>query len=214
MPDGHYYFDDGGYRFIICDPNYYCIDGVYTHYSLGNYYKHGPYRDYMPPEQLAWLRETIDAAPGPCVLISHESFERESNGVKNYAEVRKIINDANRKRPYSVILCINGHYHRDFIRILDNVCYFDLNSASFDWLEKAHTLYPQELCSQISMLAHTVVYDDPIHAIITLEGTHIKIDGMESTMFMGITREMTGNPKCDPAGRMVTPTVQSADITL
>ncbi len=214
MPDGHYYFDDGGYRFIVCDPNYYCIDGEYIHYSLGNYYKYGPYRDYMPPEQLAWLRETIGSAPGPCVLISHESFERESNGVKNYAEVRRIINDANRRRPYSVILCINGHYHRDFIRILDNVCYFDLNSAAYDWLEKAHDLYPQELCAKISLLAHTVAYNDPIHAVITLEGTHIRIDGMESTMFMGITREMTGNPKCDPAGRMVTPTVQSADITL
>ena len=214
MPDGHYFFDCEGYRFLICDPNYYKLDGEYIHFDLGNYYAHGELRDWMPPDQLAWLRESIETAPGPCVLISHESFERESNGVKNYAEVRQIINDANRRRPYSVILCINGHYHRDFIRILDNVCYFDLNSAAYDWLEKAHDLYPQELCAKISLLAHTVAYNDPIHAVITLEGTHIRIDGMESTMFMGITREMTGNPKCDPAGRMVTPTVQSADITL
>ena len=34
MPDGHYFFDNGGYRFIVCDPNYYCIDGEYIHYDM------------------------------------------------------------------------------------------------------------------------------------------------------------------------------------
>ena len=94
MPDGHYFFECGGYRFVICDPNYGYVDGEYLHYDLGNYYKWPECRDYMPPEQLDWLRETIAGAPHPCILISHESFERP-DGVKNAAEVRRIINQYN-----------------------------------------------------------------------------------------------------------------------
>lgn len=213
MPDGHYFFDNGGYRFIVCDPNYYYVNGEYIHYDMGNYYKFGAYRDYMPPDQLEWLRETVETAPGPCILISHESFERP-DGVQNREEVLKIINEANRKKPHSVILCINGHHHRDYIRILDGVCYFDLNSASYDWVPIKHNNYPKELCGEIRLLSNTVVYNDPIHAIITLEGTTITIEGMESSMFMGINREHTDNPIYDGAGRPVTPTVQSAKITL
>lgn len=213
MPDGHYFFDNGGYRFIICDPNYYYVNGEYIHYDLGNYYKYGAYRDYMPPDQLEWLRETIDSSEYPCVLISHESFERP-DGVQNREEVLAIINEANREKPHSVILCINGHHHRDFIRILDNVCYFDLNSASYDWVSIKHNCYPEELCREYSLLSNTVVYNDPIHAVITLEGTSITIEGMESTMFMGINREHTENPIYDGAGRAVVPMVQSTKITL
>ena len=212
MPDGHYFFDRGGYRFIVCDPNYYLLDGEYIHYDLGNYYKYGSLRDYMPPDQLDWLRETIGSAPGPCILISHESFERP-DGVKNREEVLRIIREANVRRPHSVLMCINGHYHRDFIRILDNVCFWDLNSASYDWVAIRHDCYPEELCREYRLLANTVVYNDPIHAVVTLEGTTITIEGMESSMFMGITREHTDNPLYDEAGRPVTPTVQSARIT-
>ena len=213
MPDGHYFFDNSGCRFIICDPNYYYANGEYIHYDMGNYYKYGAYRDYMPPDQLQWLRETIEASPFPCVLISHESFERP-DGVKNRKEVLAIIREANRKKPHSVILCINGHYHRDFIRILDNVCFFDLNSTSYDWVDKKHDCYPAALCQQYSLISNTLVYNDPIHAVITIEGTAITIEGMESTMLMGINREHTDNPIYDAAGRPVVPMVQSAKITL
>lgn len=219
MPDGHYYFDNGGYRFIICDPNYILLDGEYIHYSLGNYFKHPEARGHMPPEQLKWLEDTIADSPYPCVLLSHQSFEREvltvgSGVAQEFQEVRRIINDANRRKKHSVIMCINGHLHRDFIRILDNVCYFDLNSTSYDYLQKAHDLYPEELMRENTLLHKTVVYNDPIHAIITLEGSTITIDGMESSMFMGINREQTENYLWDMAGRPVVPKVQSAKFTL
>lgn len=214
MPDGHYYFDHGGYRMVVCDPNYFYEDGNYIHFSMANNAKYGPYCNYMPPEQLAWLEETIAAAPGPCVLVSHESFEREADGVKNGAEVRRIINDANRRKAGSVLLCMNGHYHRDYIRILDNVCYWDVNSASYDWIDNSHSFYPEELRQKISCISNTLVYNDPLHAVVTLEGNTITIEGMESSMFMGITREMTDNPPCDLSGRPVRPVIQSAKITL
>lgn len=213
MPNGYYFFDQGGYRMIVLNPNYYYVDGQYHVYSMGNYYSNGAYRDYMPPEQLKWLEETIASAEGPCILISHESFERP-DGVKNRQEVLRIIDEANRRKEHSVLMCINGHYHRDFLRILNNVCYYDMNSASFDWVEEEHTCYPEEECRKITYLNHIVVYDDPLYAIVTVEGASITIEGKKSTMYRGVTREMTGNRVYDRAARPVTPEVQSAKITL
>jgi len=214
MSDGYYYFDKRSYRFIVCNPNYYCLGDKYIAYSLGNYFKYDAERDYMPPEQLSWLKETIDSSPYPCILISHESFHREADGVKNQKEVRKIINEANRRKPHSVLLCINGHDHVDFIRILDQVCYFELNSTSYHALPKSHNLYPEALCKEYRGARSTIIYNDPVHAVITLEGNTITIEGMESTFYMDIDREMTGNTICDGGGRYSTPCVQSAKITL
>ncbi len=213
MPNGYYSFDQGGCRMIVLNPNYYRLNGEDHVFSLSNYYEHGPYRDFVPPEQLKWLEETIASSEYPCILISHESFERP-DGVQNREEVLKIINEANRKKPHSVLMCINGHYHRDFIRILDGVLYFDMNSVSYDWVENEHACYPEDECREIRLLNHTVVYDDPLYAIVEISGTSVRIEGMESTMYRGVMREMTGNRKYDKAGRPVTPTVQSLRITL
>ncbi len=214
MPNGYYYFDRSGYRMIITDTNYYCVNGEYIHYNLGNYYANQAYRDYVPPEQLEWLEKTIADSPYPCILISHSSFERKADGVKNQEQVRRIINEANRRKKHSVIMCINGHHHRDYMRILDDVCYLDMNSVCYDWLPIKHNLFPEELCQKYRCMRNVVIYNDPLYAVVTIEGSTITIEGVESTMFMGINREHTENPVCDLSGREVVPRVQSAKITL
>ncbi|MGI5925076.1 MAG: metallophosphoesterase family protein [Lentisphaeria bacterium] len=213
LESGHYFFDRNGFRFIVADPNYFLQDGVYIHYSSANYYKVGT--SYVPPEQLEWLKDAINNSPHPCVIFSHQSFEREIGGCKNYADVRKIINDANAAHPGRVRLVINGHHHRDNLRLIDNVLYFDLNSASYEWVPKAHDKYPPEVLSKHKLAKNTVMYNAPVNAIITMNSDgRIKIDGMESSLFMGITREMTGNSRYDAHGRETTARVQSLDITL
>ena len=214
MEDGHYFFDNNGYRFIICDTNYLKMGEEYIHFSMSNYFAHPAERDWMPPEQLKWLEKTIAESENPCILINHSSFERKTGGVQNQDQVQAIINAANKRKPHSVLMCINGHHHRDNIRILENVCYFDLNSTSFDWVENEHNFFPEEMVKQAYAVNNTVMFSDPIHAVITLEGTTITIEGMETEMFMGIRREDTPNPACDPDGRPVVPKVQSAKFTL
>ena len=214
MEDGHYFFDNNGYRFIVCDTNYLYMDGEYVHFSMSNYFKHSAARDWMPPEQLEWLEKAIAESDNPCILINHSSFERKTGGVQNQDQIQAIINAANKRKSHSVLMCINGHHHRDNIRILENVCYFDLNSTSFDWVPKEHNFFPEEMVKQAYLVNNTVMYNDPIHAIITLEGTTITIEGMETEMFMGIRREDTQNPVCDSDGRPVVPKVQSAKFTL
>lgn len=219
LTEGHFYFDCKGYRFIACDPNYFKDGDNYYHYTSKDGHATRPDSpsvtgDHMPPEQIRWLRETIDSSPFPCLIISHQSFEREADGVKERKEVLDVINKANKKRPHSVLMCMNGHYHRDNFRIMDGVLYWDVNAVTYDWVAKRHNLFPEDMCAKMKHLSHTVAYNDPLYAIVTLEGSHIKIEGMESSMFMGVTREMTDNPPLDPAGRPATPRIQSLDITL
>jgi len=213
MPYQYYYFDCKGYRMIVFDCNYCKTDDGYVHYDLGNYYKMPAARDWIPPEEVEWLRKTIDESPYPCVLIGHGSFERP-DGIKNREECLEIFRAANKKRPHSVLMIINGHHHRDNIRILDDICHFEINSTSFDWLKCTHELYPKELCDKVKNFSHCLIWNDPVHAIVTLEGTTITIDGMESEFFMGVTAEMTGSPVFDNAGRPAVPRVSSAKFTL
>lgn len=214
MPNGYYFFDQGGYRMIVLNPNYFYVNGEYVHYSNGNYFANGAYRDYMPPEQLKWLEETIASSPYPCITISHESFGRDSDGVKNQLEVRKIFNEANARKKNSVLMAINGHHHRDNIRILDGICYFDVNSAAFDWVPKPHDFFPKEESDKIYYMRNCTIFNDPLYAIVTVEGATITIEGTETTMYRGITTEMTGNPKCDKMGMPCEPIIRSAKFKL
>ena len=212
LENDYYYFDCKGYRMIVLNPNYIREDGRYIHYNLKNNQKADD-TDRMNPEQIAWLAETIDSAPGSCILISHQSFERP-DGAADREEVQRILRAANEKSPGKVLMCINGHYHSDYIRILDGICYFDVNSAAYDWLNTPHRLYPEKMHRQMRLLGYTVIYNEPLHAIVTVEGNTVTIEGMESDVFLGITRAMTGNPPTDPAGRELNSAIQSAKFTL
>ena len=212
---GHYFLDIKGYRFIFCDTNYLRnADGSFTHYSMENYVGREKDKDWIPPEQLIWLEKLVNGAEYPCIILSHHSFERDADGVQNRAEVRRIINEANRRRPHSVLLCINGHNHRNHIRILDGVCYMEMPAACFDFVPQRHELFPAELEKEYSRIANTVMFNEPLSAVVELEGTRIRVQGAKTTMFRDVTVAMTGNAVFDAAGRMLTPEVQSFDITL
>lgn len=214
MPDGHYFFDHGGYRFVVMDPNYCIIDGEYRHYDMGNYYATPEARDATPPEQLAWMQDVIASAPGRCVLVSHSSYEREDNA-REYEQFQKIVRQANEAVPGKVLLVMNGHFHRDHRAIVDNVLYWDVNAVNYDWVEgDHHNGYPEELCKKWKALSHTVAYTKPLYAIVTLEGNTIQIEGTQSEMLLGVTRQMLGKARLDSAGRSVRPQIQSCRITL
>lgn len=208
----YYYFDCKGYRIIAFDPNYNKVGGEYVHYAPKKILSLAE-RDWIPPEQVAWLKETIESSPHPCILIGHGSLERP-DGIHNREEILGLIRQANRRKPNSVLMVINGHYHRDSLRIIDNVAHFEINSTSYDWSDDTHQLYPQELRERVYFSDHCVIYNDPVHAIVTLEGTTVTIEGMESSFFMGVDRKTAGWEEYDPAGRPCTATVLSAKFTL
>lgn len=215
---GYYYFDCKGYRIIVIDSNYYCINGEYSHYS--NEYSDKnladklPFRDYIPEEQLKWLEETVKTSPFPCITINHQSFSRESDGIKNQSEVRKIINEANKSKPHSVILCMNGHNHCDHLRILDGVLHFEINSASGYAITRKHSFYPDEEICDATWMDAMLAYDSLLYAIVTIEGTSIDIKGTESALHRGVTIDMTEAARFDKMGRTCEPIIRSAKITL
>ncbi len=213
MPDGHYFFDNGGYRIIVTDPNYSKIGDEFVHFNMGNYFKTPEARDWMPPEQIEWLRETIESSPYPCIIVSHSSYER-ADGIHNKDDVKRVIDEANKKRPHSVLMAINGHYHVDYTRLSEGVLYFDFNCVNNYWLPKKHDLFPPEICEKYHSAPHCVYWNDPLYAIITIEGTTITCEGTESDFFMGISRESALGSPYDRVGRAVTPKVSSFKITL
>ena len=75
--------------------------------------------------------------------------------------------------------------------------------------------FPEEITKEYNLARHTVIINDPVHAIIELDtdGT-FKMEGMKSSFFMGITREMTDNPKLDQAGRPASAEVLSAHFKM
>ena len=215
LENGFYFFDRNGFRFVVLDANYFQNeDGTFTHYSNGNYFKYrGNAITILPPEEMEWLAKTLEDSPFPCVLFSHQSFEREVGSIANWEEIRELIDSVNARHPGRIRMCINGHHHRDFIRIQNQVVYFEMNSATHEWLEKTHDLFPEDVCREHRMVNHTIVFEDPIHAVVTMDSVGlIKIEGMETEMFMGVTRTRAGMKFADASGRPVFAKVQSAEM--
>ncbi len=214
MPNGYYFFDVKGYRIVVLDPNYLYLDGEYIPYSEGNYYPHPEARDFLPPEQLEWLQRTLDSSPYPCILVSHESLGRDEDNVRNKDAVKKIIKEANQKKKHTVLMCINGHNHCDRLRLLDGVLYFEINSATFYALAFSHGRYPKELSDRFEWVNATLVYEEPLYAIVTLEGTKVKIEGKETNMLHGVTLDMVTDRIYGSMGQTCEPIIRSAEITL
>lgn len=231
MPNGYYYFDCKGYRIIVLDTNYYKSDGEFVHYEMKNQFQHPEQLDSLSPEELEWLFCTVEESPYPCLIISHASFEREcvlpkdekemwalsheANASIYAQQIRDFVREVNTRSPHKILMLMNGHHHKDFLRLIDNVLYWDVNTTSYEWVcDEAHDKFPEELCRQYSLANHTVVFNEPLSAVVTVEGTTITIEGMETTMFMGVTREMVGDWVLDLSGRPTRAKIQSARITL
>ena len=219
LASGHYFFDVNGFRFVVCDPNYIRFaDGTVRHYSNANYTKRekGSVIAWMPQEQIDWLQDTLEGSPHPCVICSHQSFERERNGVPNYRAVRDVINGVNARHPGRVRFVLNGHEHIDNLRVLDNVLYFDFNSANFQYYGKTHDKYPADYMKAHTQAPHTIAWTEPLSAIVTLtaEGG-IRIEGSRADWLFGVTPVQAGYTpfEWDGTGRTTRPVVQSASLS-
>ena len=191
VPVGHYHWDCRGFRFIALDPHYRVKDGKVLRFERRcSHPDENGMCFCVPPEQVAWLRETLDASPYPCVVMAHERFDDRHGLVSNHAEIRQAFNDANAKCPGKVRLVINGHHHKNYLRVLDGIPYFDLNSASYD-IERDHKAYPEEFRRRCGSAKYILTWNDPLSAIITLtRDGGLRIEGSRSSFYLGVTPEM------------------------
>ncbi|MBQ7399303.1 MAG: metallophosphoesterase [Clostridia bacterium] len=219
MPDFHYNLDIGGYRFVIINTSYYrdTQTGEFVPYFRTNYFGQ-PERETLPPEELEWIKESIESSPYPCILCSHSSFERYYD-CKNGHQVRAIIDEANKKKPHSVLMCMNGHMHKDHISIINNVIYYDVTSSTFDCAGcppmPPHDKFNKEDYENYKNAGYMICPDAPLYSVVTLEGTTVTIEGCEpTTMHCGIGHKELGMEEYDKMGRKYEPFTQSAKITL
>jgi predicted phosphodiesterase len=216
MPGEYYYFDKNGFRFIVLNENYFRYEGEDIAYSKGNYFKFGPYRDVIPKKQVEWLEETVMSSPYPMVIFSHASLEREDLQkccLKNREEVQDIFRRAH-KAGKRILMCINGHLHMNYMRIYEHVCYLDLNSASMFWMPTTHHLFPDAFHETYFGSKSLLIYNDPVHAIVTLsDDGMIKIEGMESSFFCDVDAKAVLDNDCSGT-RKITPNVLSETLWL
>lgn len=187
MENNYYFFDRGGYRFLVLDPNY-DFDGTeYRHFSPG-LARHCS-RGFLPPEQLAWMEKTLRESPYPCVLFSHESAER-SDGICNRDEAWKIISAVHRETAVRVLLWVSGHYHCDGFSVVNDVCCLDLNSVSYHWTDPENHCFTEEEYRKTSLLRHCLRYDTALSAVITLNGTEsLSVAGTDGKFLGTLTEE-------------------------
>ena len=184
MPHNYYFFDRSGYRFIVLDANYSYIDGAYIHYNPGAD-RHKP--GVIPPDQLAWLEQTLAESAFPCVLLSHHSIERP-DGILNRQAVWDILRAANAAHPHRVMLYVNGHHHRDHCTIMHGVCCLELNSASYQYIDPPHPGYSTDVLALGRAMAYTLNFAEPLSAVITLTGdTGIAVRGVSGGFLFGLT---------------------------
>lgn len=217
MPAPYYYFDKNGFRFIVLDTNYICLKGEYIHYDHSNYWQTGHIpgaNGNISAEQLSWLYDVCIETDNPCVIISHDSLEREAEGLSNLFAVRETIRKINKDKR-RIVMCLNGHWHVDHLRIFEDVLYMDVNSCTMDWVGKYHEKYPEALRKEHTDMDRVLIYNEPVHAICTLkeDGTVI-IDGMKGFYFMNVSRADIGARPCDFNGRLFTPNVLSAKLKM
>ena len=137
-------------------------------------------------------------SPYPCILASHAPVDYAPNpkiGMKCKEEVAQIIRDS-QGTPGQVILCLNGHYHRSGMDIIDGVPRLDVNSATFNWIPKPHDLFPEkEWYQQYECIGNMVIYEKPVSAeiIIDTDEQTIEVIGCEGNFLHDISTEKSGN---------------------
>lgn len=80
----------------------------------------------LPPDQIAFLKDALDHATKPCVVLLHENLDPNvqiDHIVKNAAVARKIIAESGK-----VSLVLQGHYHRGCDSIVDGIRYLTLTA--------------------------------------------------------------------------------------
>lgn len=215
MKNTYEYYDFNGFRLIILDTNYFKDeDGVIKRNPPHSYGR--PDGDRLGPEQLSWLEEAINTSPYPCILFSHASFEKGAEGSPDAAAVREILQKANTEQPGKVLMCCNGHYHRDNISVSDNILWFDVNAAlNVEWQPKINTLFPEEFINTARMTKNCCFSVDPLYAIVSVsDDGHIVIKGQKSDYLYGASPEKLGWVSNDRAGRPVKPYISDADVWL
>ena len=108
-----YSFDSGNTHFIILDS---CFRSDGTPYSRKNF----KWTDAnVPPHELEWLRSDLATNELPTIVLAHQRLDTKDNhGVRNAADVRKVLEDSGK-----VNAVFQGHSHKNDYKNLSGIHY-------------------------------------------------------------------------------------------
>lgn len=114
----YYSLEAGGYRFVVLDA---CFRGDGEPYGRQNF----TWTDAnIPAEQIDWLRSELKSVSNGAIVLVHQRLDVEPPyGIKNAAEVRKVLEDSGR-----VLAVLQGHYHPGDYREVKGIHYCTLSA--------------------------------------------------------------------------------------
>jgi hypothetical protein len=131
------------------------------------------YKRFMGPTQLAWLASELARSTRPCLIFIHQPFDFDhDDALENAAEVRAVLERAEKARPGTVLAVFSGHFHLDYTRVVNGIRYFQINSAAYWWLNNEaakRDVYSAEVHKAYRWASHVAPYRDPLWAVVTLD---------------------------------------------
>jgi len=167
MKDRYYSRDIGGVRVIVLDGN----EKPPNHVS--------GYPSHIGPQQIAWLKNTLQSHEGPVLVLSHQPLAGPW-AVDNADEVQGVLTAASDR----VLLAVNGHSHLDYLVRTGNVGYLHLNSASYVWVGRAfrRQTHAPQIHDAYLKIASACTYREALFTTLTIDPVSgsIHVQGCDS----------------------------------
>lgn len=180
----YYSFDKNGFHFVILDGN-----------EKSETQKIEGYPRSITKSQLNWLKKDLQSTALHTIIFCHQGLENTLGGLDNGMEVRYLLEQVNQEAGFNkVVLVLTGHHHMNYHNEINGIHYVQINSSSYYWAGEdfKSTAFSDEFYKKHGILRYTLVYENPIWAVVSLDHKkNIHIQGMKTEM-AGIPLANTG----------------------
>ena len=209
---GYWHTDVKNFRLIGLDTNYSMTAAeAWEHNRPASHTspKENFFTDSVGDVQIGWLEKILtDAAEKEltCLVFSHASMSPKWTASPDAPIVRSVFRKINKKRPGTVLMAVNGHYHTDHFAEEDGTYYFDVNAVhNAFWSPRNEHHYADEHTysftdyvdgklvgtverplNTLSQGKNTWFLDKPLSAVVTIDENGIRIEGALSDWMYGI----------------------------
>lgn len=145
-------------------------------------------------EQVDWLKSDLESTGLPTIVFIHQPLERDI--VSNADVVREVLEAPTFKGRPKVIACFMGHRHMDYINVINEIPYIEINSMSYFWLGKQYEREPTGAAhfSDFKMMRYFSRYQDSLFAMVEIfNNGEMNIIGKSSSFVDGLP-EQRGYP--------------------
>ncbi|MFD2905092.1 metallophosphoesterase family protein [Sphingobacterium anhuiense] len=171
----YYSFDKNGFHFVVLDGN-----------EKSETKKIDGYPRSITKKQLNWLKKDLQNTSLRTVIFCHQGLENTLGGLDNGMEVRYLFEQINQEAGFNkVVLVLTGHHHMNYHNEINGIHYVQINSSSYYWAGEdfKSTAFSDDFYKKHGILRYTLVYEDPIWAVIDLDNKkNIRIQGTKTKM--------------------------------